>query len=111
MPNEIITDADYWTRNVEAFLRDYGPDDYEEQFEVEPTDDDTPEAAVVELTRTDDVSPFGEDEWVHLIVTLQRRGFEVMTNEERPPTGAYILHREPLPYPFADADREEDHGK
>ena len=100
-------DPDYWTRNVRARLAQ--ANDYDEdEFEISAPDEDAPSNVVVEISRTDDADEWEEDEWIRFLSgTLQRGGFEAVTNSERPVTGVHILPRAPLEYPYADTDRED----
>lgn len=92
-------DPDYWERNARARL------EQSSDFEPEAFEFEVPDAAyssvVLELTRTDDVDEWNDDEWTRFIVTLQRGGFEVTTNETRPVEGVYLLERSDLDYPYA----------
>jgi hypothetical protein len=108
MQENDMDDRDYWTRNVRARIAQTDSLDPDE-FEFVAPDADAPSNVVVEVQRTDDAPEWDEDEWTYLIMNvLQRAGFEVVTNGDRPVSGVHVLPRPPLSYPFAEEDREDD---
>jgi len=100
-PN-VTDDPDYWARNVRARV------EQNENYDVDEFEISVPEDAyasvVLELTRTDDADEWTEDEWTRFLSVLQRGGFETTTNGTRPVEGVHVLEREPLEYPYAEAD-------
>lgn len=105
--NGKLTDYDYWTANVRARIaqaNDYDAD----EFEISPPDEDAPSNVVLHVQRTDEAEAWDEDEWIRFLTgTLQRAGFEAVTDSSRPVCGVHILPREPLDYPFIDDDEAD----
>jgi len=105
--NGKLTDYDYWTRNVRARIaqaNDYDAD----EFKISRPDEDAPSNVVLHVQRTDEADEWDDDEWIAFLTgTLQRGGFEAVTDGTRPVEGVHILPREPLDYPFID-DEEAD---